>query len=194
MTGNSPQVIILNGPPGCGKDTIANRMDGHIPLSFKDELYTCVAKRYRLERDLVVKLCTDRETKEEPNVQFLGLTPREALIHVSEDIIKPSLGNSFFGKCVAANILLHDGAHFGCSAPRFVLSDGGFMTEIAPIAKVATVTVIRLHRDGYDFTNDSRDYLTKASLSYGVSKLEDIWLQDGKIDLAVKVITLIANT
>lgn len=149
------RIIVLNGPPGCGKDTIADWLveNGYAKVSFKDSLYEFTAKKYALPLSCVWQVCNDRDKKEIPHKWFNGRSPREALIHVSEDIIKPHLGKDFFGKSAAASVLLNS------KTDKFVFSDGGFLEEIAPLTKIAPVTVIRLYREGFDFSNDSRSYI-----------------------------------
>lgn len=83
------------------------------------------------------------------------LSKRQALIHTSENIIKPNFGDDAFGKMFVNN-LPEEGVVF--------VSDGGFKEEILPIIDHVgkeNLLIIRIHREGYDFSNDSRNYLTK---------------------------------
>jgi len=83
------------------------------------------------------------------------LSKRQALIHTSENIIKPNFGEDAFGKMFVNN-LPEEGVVF--------VSDGGFKEEILPIIDhigKENLLIIRINREGYDFSNDSRNYLTK---------------------------------
>lgn len=83
------------------------------------------------------------------------MSKRQALIHTSENIIKPNFGEDAFGKMFVNN-LPEEGVVF--------VSDGGFKEEILPIIDhigKENLLIIRINREGYDFSNDSRNYLTK---------------------------------
>jgi len=83
------------------------------------------------------------------------MSKRQAIIHVSENVIKPNFGNDAFGQMFVNN-LPNEGVVF--------VSDGGFKEELLPVINHVgkeNVLIIRLHRNGCDFSNDSRDYLTK---------------------------------
>ena len=44
------------------------------------------------------------------------------------------------------------------------VSDGGFPEEIQPVIDhvgAENITIVRIHREGCDFSNDSRNYLTQ---------------------------------
>ncbi|CAH9014639.1 putative ATP-binding protein [Vibrio phage 495E54-1] len=80
---------------------------------------------------------------------------REWLIHVSENVVKPSFGKDAFGK-MFVNSLPKEGV--------VAVSDGGFPEEIKPvIGHIGTenITIVRIQREGCDFSNDSRNYLTQ---------------------------------
>ena len=146
------KVIILNGPPGSGKDVIAEQLvrTGCQQRSFKTALYPAVASVFGLTVDAVIKACADRSGKDSPSSLFKGLSPRQALIHVSEDRVKPVLGDSYFGHCLAATI------HTG----MYIVSDGGFASEIKPILQAGhKVCIVHLYREGCTFQNDSRRYI-----------------------------------
>lgn len=94
----------------------------------------------------------DRNVKEEPKSALMCRSRREALIHVSEDIIKPKYGKSFFGEKVAEKI--QDGVHYA-------ISDGGFSEEIAPILErisAEDIILVQLLREGCSYSSDSRRY------------------------------------
>lgn len=175
--------IILNGPPGSGKDTIANLITsthGFHKCEFKEALYRETIQHFQVDRHEFMDRATDREFKERPWEELEAggkvYTPREALIHVSENIIKINEGEDYFGVC-SANM---------CTENRYqmaVFADGGFATEIPPIqAAYQHTLIIRLHRPGYSFDNDSRKYIEGFDNSF------DIWLVEDKPELAVEQI------
>lgn len=98
----------------------------------------------------------DRDKKEQPQKELGGLTYREFMIHISEDIMKPLYGDDVFGKR-AAQVCV-DALYFGHK--NVVFSDGGFIDEVKALHEEGLeVIVIRLHRDGYTFVGDSRRYI-----------------------------------
>lgn len=172
--------VILNGPPGVGKDTLADLLSKHgfAKHEFKAQLYKETAQLFNVELDEFKRRCTHRELKETPwdkldHITGNPTTPRQAMIHTSEHYIKPTKGETYFGDA-AAQACQDAGESF------VVFSDGGFSHEMPPILNLFKHTIIcRLHRPGFDFSNDSRDYLE------GYPNTFDIDLIDGRPDQAI---------
>lgn len=171
-------VVILNGPPKCGKDTLAERLveHGYKILMFKDGLYEATAAYYDLPLEYVAHLCTDRRYKDFPHSAFGSMSPREALIHVSEDVWKPQFGARVFGERLAE--AAYD---FG----NVIVPDGGFKDELNAVEASHNVTVVRLHRKGYDFKGDSRTYAEESWRHYQDTRILDLHLEEGEIDKGV---------
>lgn len=159
------KVIILNGPAGCGKDTLAMALVemgfAKRTTSFKNPMFNIALAA--LGPDAYHEFLDgydDRARKEKPECFLNGLSRRQFMIAISEQFIKPVLGNDYFGKYLAEN--LPDGDEV------FVVSDGGFASEVVPIVAAGhDVRIVRLHRDGYTFEGDSRGHL------YGVDGVKD---------------------
>ncbi|WP_424679467.1 hypothetical protein [Escherichia coli] len=159
------KVIILNGPAGCGKDTLAMALVemGFAKgiTSFKNPMFSIAlaALGHDAYREFLDGY-DDRARKEKPEGFLNGLSRRQIMIAISEQFIKPVFGADYFGKYLAEN--LPDGDEV------FVVSDGGFASEVAPIVAAGhDVRIVRLHREGYTFEGDSRGYL------YGISDVKD---------------------
>lgn len=156
------KVIILNAPPSSGKDIAADWIVakyGAQHLRFKDQLYRVAAQVAGIPLTRMVTLASDREYKEKPARFFrVGgkfVTPRQWLIHCSENIVKPLLGKDFFGKSLANSI----------ESDIVVVSDGGFPEELVPVLAAGhDVYVLRIVRDGYTFEGDSRKYFDTSPL------------------------------
>lgn len=154
-------IVILNGPAGIGKDTLADMIveKGQglwKKLNFKDELYEDTAWHYRVDVKKFIFWNSDRFMKEMPIEELGGLTPRQALIHVSENIIKPEHGKDYYGQALASTIFqhIHDGVE------NFIIADGGFEEEIYPLVDdFNNVHIIQMLEEGYDFEGDSRNYI-----------------------------------
>ena len=80
---------------------------------------------------------------------------REALIHVSENIVKPKQGNDFYGRKLVERI--------EANSERYVFTaDGGFNSELIPLLEAGyNVYIVQLERNGATFENDSRKLLTE---------------------------------
>ncbi|QFG06668.1 putative ATP-binding protein [Proteus phage Myduc] len=175
--------VILNGPPGCGKDTLANlqaKKDSIIKRQFKDALYAHTAKYFNVGLDEFIHFASDRVLKDSLSLSGLhGRTPRQALIHVSEDIYKPRYGSDYFGKVEADNIRELKGRMD--SSFTVIYPDGGFTDEVVAIEpEFDVIVIVRLHRDGFDFSNDSRDYIYLPDNPKRTSI--DLYLTDGQIE------------
>jgi len=178
--------MILNGPPGCGKDTLAEglvaRGLGFTKMQFKEALYRATAEHFRVPLREFIHRATDRDAKEIPwcklriwceeTLKYQHISPRWALIYTSEAVIKPKHGASYFGQAAAQRCAVD-------RVTRAVFSDGGFAEEIEPLADLYDqLVVVQLYRDGFTFNNDSRDYVTGP-------RTVELHLEDGEIDRAI---------
>ena len=149
------QVIIFNGPPGSGKDYICNYLSNVLDRTrhseFKEHLFRCTCVLFNVTYEEFMELYTDREKKETSTCLLYGYSPREAMIYVSEEVIKPKFGKDYFGLCTAENL------GFGLT----VFSDGGFIEELEAVYDECdgNMMIVQLHRDGCDFSKDSRSYI-----------------------------------
>ena len=161
MTKPLHTAIVLNGPPNVGKDTLADifidNCPGAMKKQFKKQLYVDTMEEFGITRTVhqaeFMHRCTDRISKEIAWHRLGDLSPRQALIHTSEYVIKPNQGKEYFGLAAATECLLS-------KAQVAIFSDGGFQAEIEPLKEIyKNVIIFRLHRDGCSFVGDSRTYL-----------------------------------
>lgn len=158
------KVIIYNGPPESGKDISVRHMLQvcevmNVPakqVMMKNTIYEQIKLFYHLTSEQMHYLFfgpESRAIKEKPNELLNGRTPREALIHMSECVTKPNFGKAFYGHAAASE----------AEGPEIVFcSDGGFPEEIVPMVEkfgFNNVCIVRIYREGCDFSNDSRNYL-----------------------------------
>jgi chloramphenicol 3-O-phosphotransferase len=143
-------VVLLNGPPGSGKDTLANALcdayPGVVHMQFKEALYDLVQSHYAISRDMII----DRKTKDTPLPAFNNMTPRDMMIHVAEHVIKVQFGPAYFAQTLARRL------EFGTIA---VVSDCGFDVEVETLSNVCDVVLVRLTRPGCTYQGDSRTEL-----------------------------------
>ncbi len=153
-------IVILNGPPNVGKDTLADNLvkttkDIWQKCSFKEKLYYDVANYYSVDVSWFKTIATNRVTKEIKFTELGYISPREAMIYVSEEIIKPTYGKDHYGQYLAEiinNIAIE---------VNIVIADGGFEEELIPMFDEfdSEVIIVQMFEDNCNFDNDSRDYI-----------------------------------
>lgn len=168
MEGLIKKVVILNGPPGCGKDVgceyLTNELRDYNTThkSFKNELIDICCSIIGWERHVWDRCYDKREWKEEPHEDLIvdskPLSPRQYLQHISEKVTKPLFGNDIFGKKLAKN--LEGGVN--------VVSDGGFDEELLPIISQvggSNILVLKISREGCSFEGDTRNYFSSEVMN-----------------------------
>lgn len=163
------KILLLNSPPDSGKDlaaTCIKELTGAKHCEFKSTLFSVAKGVTGLSHEEFFTIYNDRDKKEQPQPEFFGLSPREMMIWISEDVCKPKFGNLFFGKAAANQIDIEKGS---------VFSDSGFPDEVFPIADkygAENIYVVRFNRHGSGFGNDSRDYLQVEDCPEGVNFID----------------------
>jgi len=148
-------IVIFNGPPGSGKDEAASLFKetfGFQNLSFKYQLFKETIAHFEVDKEWFMEGYDNREVKEKKEFALNEMSRREAMIHVSEDIVKPKKGLDYFGRMVAEEI--EEGKHYA-------IADGGFVEELEPlIEKVGAdnIVLVQITREGHDYSTDSRRY------------------------------------
>lgn len=165
MVGSShykPLVVILNGPPGCGKDTIANAWvnahsyhHNYSTKSFKEPMYKVAAAALGMPLENFLARYEDREWKEKSRPEWGGKSVRDLMISTSEDFLKPMFGNNHMGN-LAVKSIKQEGLGQG---DIVVFTDGGFDAEVRELEKNFHVQVVHVLRDGCSFDGDSRSYI-----------------------------------
>lgn len=167
-------VIVLNAPMKSGKDYLADLLVGimdqnGIPAAHrevKEMLFSVAIKAAGITPQLWAAIY-DRHYKEEPSPYLMidgkHVSPREWMIHCSEDLIKPMFGKHAFGDA-AVNTLRKD---YPEGEGVIIYSDGGFIEEVERLSEYAYSTggdfiLVRVHREGYGWGIDSRSYLNLA--------------------------------
>lgn len=147
------KVVIFNAPKDSGKDFMVEQLADILEhRAFKTELYQNTADHFEVDLDLVIYLASNRNTKEVPHTLFYGMSPRQALIEVSENVYKPNYGQDYYGKALVQSL---DGGHYG-------VSDGGFQSEFDTVVSELgseNVLLIRMFTQTSTFEGDSRRYI-----------------------------------
>lgn len=169
---SKPLIIALNGPPGSGKTTSSNILaelapeHGYDPhqIYVSDVLHSAMIDMFDIDSEAWADACTrkNKPTTLLPmgfaNIAPRHVTPREALIWLSEDCMKPMFGDGVFGYIIADRIKekLTDSQN-----PLFIL-DIGFSSELEAVIEKhpdILMTLVRIYRKDCTFENDSRSYI-----------------------------------
>ena len=171
---DKPKVIIFNGPPRSGKDEAVNFLLRELPnshrRSYKDALIELTARMLNLEVEEFLEGYND-ECDWSPTgwmkdyIQYMTgphndpsyFSQRSALIHMSEEVIKPVFGERAFGDALVKRFP---------DSGVVLIPDGGFTEEVYPIIEKVgweNILIVKLHREGCSFDGDSRDYLPRIA-------------------------------
>lgn len=156
----SKRILLLNGPPRSGKDTIGEMLCDFLGLDGLLEKFAAPIKHsiphiYRLDRYEWANVMDSTRFKDEPDERLLGKTPREVQIALSESYLKPLHGKDVFGQMLLNRLKV-------CVTDNIIISDSGFKEEAEVLVKyygAENVRLWRIYRDGCDFGNDSRSYI-----------------------------------
>ena len=150
--------MVLNGAPGCGKDTIANMLKKRVyelqNVKFAEPLGKMLAAMIGVEYESE-EYYLWREDKKDVIHPMLGMTPRQFLIYMSEEVVKLKFGRDYFGK-IAGNVV-------NSTDKPIVVTDCGFQYEYEAFKQSLSgdndIRLVRVLRDGCDYENDSREYV-----------------------------------
>lgn len=165
MTSERKVVVLFNAPPNAGKDFAAdyfNRKYGYYSASMKKFLYEATKLFYELSVS-DMDMFSNRLLKEKKTTRLGGKSPREALIHVSENVIKPLFGQDIFGRRAVEDIAVF---------PNVTFSDCGFVAEAITLIDSypdAAIHLVEITADGCSFEGDSRSYIYNALNKAGYS-------------------------
>ena len=159
------KVVIFNCPPRSGKDSVADYITGTFNgfdvACFKDKLFSIAMEVSNMGAEFLKYY---EEEKEKPWPELGNMTPRNFLIKISEEWIKPIFGKRYFGEALVRDILDSEDLYkdLGRSIDYYLVTDGGFKEEIEPLIESfgkENVLILQWDREGCTFDNDSRTYI-----------------------------------
>lgn len=158
------KILLLNGAPRSGKDTIAQMLKNNASSSVHLEKFALPLKLsvpliYGVPRAAWENELDTARNKDLACSQFFGKTPRNVQIALSEDFLKPLHGKMVFGELLERRI--KNVAHRS-DLECIVVSDSGFYDEAKHIIDVFganNVQLWRVHRAGCNFKKDSRGHI-----------------------------------
>ena len=187
------KIVIFNGPPSSGKDTICKHL---MDYGCHVMHYGCInSNSYFVHEKFAKPLkdgnraifdLTDEEfdlydndpiAKNERCERFSGKSWRDVNIMLSENYFKPNFGKSIFGDLLSKRIqnkINMNKILRWTKEPTFIISDGGFREELeSVVAKFnpKDVYVIKLFREGCSFAGDSRNYIDTSGLGVNVYEI-----------------------
>ena len=149
------RVVLINGPPRSGKDTIAGILTRHFEarhIKASAPLKRGLQAIFNIDDPKVLE-----QNKDEPSSYlFNRMSVRDFQIKLSEDFMKILFGKDIFGRLLVRQMQMMTNAKFT------VISDLGFIEELEPLRMQysrANIYIIYLHRPGRTFHGDSRSYL-----------------------------------
>lgn len=179
------KVVLFNGPPRSGKDTIVSELLVRYPevsdhLKFSKPLKQSLKTLFNLSDEEADYL---EQTKDVSSDLLQGLSWRQAQIWLSEEVMKPRFGKDIFGKLLVKDL--------DYSKKFIFISDSGFLEEAEQVinkVKANNVIKISLWREGCSFRGDSRRYWSTYL------PIKDISLGNNTtIDSVVKIIEGVLN-
>ena len=163
------KVLFVNGPPGAGKDIlgkIAERtISGVRIVKFSSVLKERTHALYGITHMNGQPYAHNAfdAVKDGPCAEFMGLTPRQAYIAVSETYFKPQHGQRIFGELLKRELL----DQCGPQNALLVVTDSGFQPEAEVLVEhfgAAQCALIRVARPGHTYYGDSRGPVDLAHL------------------------------
>lgn len=177
------KIIILNGCPGSGKDTIADYLVknyNYKTIAFKDSAYKAVYEHFELTEKEYMSLYNDRSLKDEPTELLKGYTPRSAMQYVIEQVKKPQFGRDYLAK-KTIEIIKKDVYN------NYVISDLGLDEEEIAVhyyLKEEEYQIIYIDRTGYDFSKDTRS--KRQIIHHNIENNSDLESLYQKVDEILK--------
>jgi hypothetical protein len=148
------KILLVNGPPSSGKDALGECLRPAHVTKFAKGLKERTHALYCMHgypHDFF------ESRKNKPCQEFLGITPRQAYIEVSENHFKRLHGQGIFGEFVRDELRARQQIS---PVPLAVITDSGFLPEAEVIiGAFDDVRIVRMHRQRCNFKGDSRGYI-----------------------------------
>ena len=192
----SLRVLLLNGPPRCGKDTISSALHRFDPIiheeKFARPLKDTAPLLYGVTRDEWIRKYDTSAYKDMPSPTFFGKSAREVQIAISENLLKPLHGKDVFGRLLVSRINKLPRAE---APPRLVVvSDSGFRAEAEKVVEEVgkdNVFLCRIYRKGCDYSGDSRGYISLADIGVREVELQNTGTEDDLARSAERLATIL---
>lgn len=188
-------IILFNGPPGCGKDTAASHLYNSrwaLPGTWRFDRMSMPNKRAFAGtvgaevNEFGIVANGWEQQKDQPDSLLNGKSYRQWQIDFSESFMKPLYGGDVFARLFAAR---HE--HRADDRRYTILvPDCGFPVEVLGIRKAfpsAGILLFRIYRPGHDFSFDSRGYI-EPTPEMGLSVI-DVQNDRTRVQFEAEIIT-----
>lgn len=178
--------ILLNGAPGSGKDVAAKLLGAHITKHMANAVYHV---KFADVLRVIAQIMTPHDLSDEDDyadfktdiVPVINVTGRQLMIDIAEGFLKKHYGKDIMAKMSAEAV-----SEYANPDDIFIFSDCGFDLEPQHLAErfgEENVYVVNIKRDGYDYTNDSREDVTwsKSLELVNPGNLEDYNTEVGRL-------------
>ena len=163
------KIICLNGPPGCGKDTIGAFLAPRLPGKVKIEKFA------RPIRDAAIAtfpsvIEENFESMKDKPLFGSGPSLRQWMIDFSEKLLKPLYGEEVFGKLLLLRLQKEEDLDF------VIVTDCGFFEEARILESyfgAKNLILFRIWRKGKTFAGDSRGYVSGIENTREITNAED---------------------
>lgn len=150
------KIILFNGPPRSGKDTIAKYINQIISKSEIIKITKPIKEKthqfYNIDKPY--DYFDDEKIKDSPSIYFNNMTPREAYIKTSNELKKE------YGKNIIMDLFIKE---IEKSDSNIIInSDIGDNNELNRIMEIfdhENIILFRIYRDGKTFKKDCRKYI-----------------------------------
>lgn len=160
-------IVALNGPPYCGKDTVADFLVEHIeathevppPIKLESLSFPLRSIAYAMVGRMYLEGGENRYDEFKETAYRIGdktHTGRQLMIHVAEDFLKQKYGQT----TLADMLILRNDRMPGNSI--LIVRDSGFQVEVNPLIRWVgreNIIVARVNRPACNFNNDSREWV-----------------------------------
>lgn len=159
---NKKKVLLFNGPPESGKDSIVKYFSNAYPAEFIHEKFASPMKNalksfFNLTDEEFDNFDNNHKVKDHSTPRLLRKSWRLCHINFAENFMKPSFGHEVFGNLMNIRVdqLSNDDNR------TLLISDNGFLDEVLPLIESERydITLVKIYRPGFDFKNDSRNYI-----------------------------------
>lgn len=182
-------IVLFNGPPRSGKDTLAKMVQNHLKSQGFDARIDHLSEPLRR---IAYQMCDmtygapgalDYELFKTTWFAQFDRTGRQLMIDISESFLKQQ-----YGQHIMANMLFERNA--GCAEKVILVPDSGFQAETNRLCNIylpSNVYLVNVMRNGCDFTNDSREWVNHPGASRmqmqvnNNSSLDDLAVEAGRI-------------
>lgn len=152
-----PRLILINGAPYSGKDTIArhfyHRYHGPTALErFSRPIKHAFAGMMNHTVNSFDEVFFFEKNKEK-KIPTFNVSYRQWQMDFSEKFMKPLYGDDIFGRLLLTRIA--EMATFR----TVIIPDCGFQIEVDSIPDEYPTLLLRVQRSGFDFSDDSREYV-----------------------------------